>query len=88
MDTAAGIADARTKIDHIRWHVHLYTPSIPQPGTLSKQVLSRTPMQLRYIERSVFMKEVNNQNLWNFVLGSQKSMNLPIWIVIRFQHRD
>ena len=31
------------------------------------------------------MKEVNNQNLWNFELGSQESMYVPIWIIIEFQ---
>ena len=36
----------------------------------------------------LFMKEVNNQNLWNFELGSQESMNVPIWIINGFQQRD
>ena len=34
------------------------------------------------------MKEVNNQNLWNFELGNQESMNVPIWNIIGFQQRD
>ena len=34
---AAGIADARTKIDHIHWYVPRYTPSSPQQGILSQQ---------------------------------------------------
>ena len=34
------------------------------------------------------MKEVNNQNLWNFELGSHENMNVPIWIIIGFQQRD
>ena len=34
------------------------------------------------------MKEVNNQNLWNFELGSQKNMNVPIWIIIGYQQQD
>ena len=34
------------------------------------------------------MEEVNNQILWNFGLGSQESMNVPIWITIGFQERD
>ena len=34
------------------------------------------------------MKEVINQNLWNFELGSQESMNVPIWIIIGFQQQD
>ena len=33
------------------------------------------------------MKELFDQNLWNFELGSQKSMNVPIWINVGFQQR-
>ena len=34
------------------------------------------------------MKEATNQNLWNFELGFQENMNVPIWINIGFQQRD
>ena len=34
------------------------------------------------------MKEVNNQKLWNFELGSQESTNVPIWIIVGFQQRS
>ena len=88
IDKAGGIADARIRIDHIHWYVPHYTPSIQQQSTLSKQILSKTPTELRYIERSVFMKQVNNQNIWNFELGSHENMNVPIWIIIGFQQQD
>ena len=88
IDKANAIADARIRIDHIHWYVPHYTPSIQQQSTLSKQILSKTPTELRYVERSVFMKEVNNQNVWNFELGSHENMNVPIWIIIGFQQRD
>ena len=88
IDKANAIADVRIRIDHIHWFVPHYTPSIQQQSTLSKQLLSKTPTELRYVERSVFMKEVNNQNLWNFELGSHENMNVPIWIFIGFQQRD
>ena len=88
IDKAGGIAEVRTRIDHIHWSVPQYTPSIQQQSTLSKQFLSKTPTELRYVERSVFMKEVNNQNLWNVELGSHENMNVPIWIIIGFQQRD
>ena len=65
----------------------LYT-FIQQQGILSKQILSKTPRGLRYIDRSVFMKEVDNQNLWTFELASQESMNVPIWIIIGLQQQD
>ena len=59
-----------------------------QQDIMSEQILNNKPTQLRYVERSVFMKEVNNQNLWNFEMGSQEIMNVPIWIVIGFQQQD
>ena len=88
IEKAGGIADARIKIDHIHWYVPHYTPSMAQQGILSDQILNIKPTQLRYVERSVFMKKVNNQNLWNFELGSHENMNVPIWIIIGFQQRD
>ena len=50
--------------------------------------MSKTPTELRYVERSVLIKEVNNQNLWNFEVGSHKNMNVLIWIIIGFQQQD
>ena len=88
IDKVGGIADARIKIDHIYWYVPHYTPSMSQQAIMSKQILNKTPTELRYIERSVFMKEVNNQNLWILELGSQGNKNVPIWIIIGFQQPD
>ena len=88
IDKANGIADARVKIDHIHWYVPHYTPSITQQGLMSKQTLNKTPTELRYVERSVCMKQVNNQNVWNFELGSQENMNVPIWNIIGFHQQD
>ena len=34
------------------------------------------------------MNELNDQNLWNFEMGSQENMNVPMWIVVGFQQRD
>ena len=68
LDKAAGIADARNQIDHIHWYKAQITSSIQEEGTLSKQILSKTPTELRYFERSVFMKKKEN------------SESLEIWI--------
>ena len=57
------LADARNKNDHIHLCVSQHRPSIENQGILSKQILSKTPTELRYIERSVCMKDVTNQNL-------------------------
>ena len=88
IDKVAGIADARIKTDHIHWYVAHYTPSMSQQAIMSKQISNKTPTELRYVERSVFMKQVNNQNLWNFEFGSQENMNVPVWIIIGFQQQD
>ena len=85
IDKADDIADARITIDHIHWYVPQYTTSIQQQSISSNRILSKAPTELRYVERLVFMKEVINQNLWNFELGSQENMDVPIWLIIRFQ---
>ena len=88
IDKAVGIANTRIQNDHIHWCVFDYIPPIQHQGILSNQNLSKAPTELRYVERSVFMKEVNYQNLRNFELGSQENMNFPIWITLGFQQRD
>ena len=87
-DEAGGIADARIKIDHIHWYIPHYTASKLQQSFLSKHLVSERPTELRYVERSVVMKELNNQGLWNFEIGSQENMNFPIRIIIGFQQQD
>ena len=52
------------------------------------QIKKNTRTLLRYPERSVFMKEVNTQNLWTFELGNQEGINVPIWIFVAFQQND
>ena len=88
IDKVAGIAGARIKIDHIHWYVPHYTTSMSQQAMMSKQFLNKTPTELRYLERSVFIKKVNNQKLWSFELGSQENMNVPMWIIIGFQQQN
>ena len=47
VDKVAGIADARNKIDHIHWYVPHYTPYMSQQAIMSKQILNKTPTELR-----------------------------------------
>ena len=85
---AADLADAKIKNEHIHWYVPHYLTSVQQQGILSKQILIKTPTELSFVERPVFLKEVNNQNLWSFDLGSQENMNVPVWVITGFQQRD
>ena len=59
-----------------------------QQAVLSNQMVIRIPTELQYIERTVFMKEVKTQNLWNFEFGTQEGIKVPIWIIIVFQQQD
>ena len=78
----------KVKINAIEWYIPHYTASMSQQAVLSDQILNRIPTELQYIERSVFMEELNTQNLWNFELGTQEGINIPIWIIIGFQQQD
>ena len=44
-------------INGIEWHLPQYTPSIPQQAILSKQISSRVPTELQYVERCVSGKK-------------------------------
>ena len=56
-DTATNIG--KIKINSFEWYVAHYTPSIPIQARLSEQILSGVPTEFKFVERSIFMKEVN-----------------------------
>ena len=72
----------KNKINSIDRYVPQYTPSISKQTVLSKQILSKVSLEIQQVKRSVFMKRVTTKNLWNFGLGTQEGINVPIWIII------
>ena len=78
----------KNKINGIEWYVPHYIPSIDEHNKLMIQIKNKTPTNLHYPERSVFMKEVNTQNFWTFELGTQEGVNVPIWVLVAFQQQD
>ena len=82
------INNAKIKINAIEWYVPHYTPSMQQKSLVSKQIINKTPTEIKYPERSVFMNEVNTQNFWTFELGTQEGINIPIWVFVAFQQND
>ena len=85
-DNATNIG--KIKINSIECYIPHYKPSFPQQAILSKQISSNIPTELQYVERSVFMKEVNTQNFWSCERGIQEGINFPIWIIVGFQQSD
>ena len=82
------VNNGRVKINALEWYVPHYIPSIDQQTIFFKQIKDKTPTQLYYPERSVFMKEVNTQNFWTFELGTQEGINVPIWVYVAFQQMN
>ena len=80
--------NAKIVINGIEWYVPHYIPSLEDYNKLQIQLKQKTPTNLYYPERSVFMKEVNTQNFWTFELGTQEGVNVPIWIYVAFQQHD
>ena len=78
----------RVKINSLDWYVPHYSPNLEEYTKLMTQIKKNSPTLLHYPETSVFMKEVNTQNLWSFELGSQEGINVPIWIFVAFQQND
>ena len=69
-------------------YVPHYTPSLGEYSKILNQIQLKKPTNLHYQEKSVFMKEVNTQNLWTFQLGTQEGVNVPIWVFVAFQQSD
>ena len=71
-------AIGKVKINSIECYVPLYTASVNEQNISMNPILDKVPTELRYVERSVLMKEVNTQNIWTFELGTHENMNVPI----------
>ena len=82
------VNNGTVKINALERYAPHYIPSIDQQTTLFKQIKDKTPTQLYYPERSVFLKEVSTQNFWTFELGTQEGINVPIWVYVAFQQMD
>ena len=82
------VANGRVKINSLDWYVPHYSPNLEEYNKLMNEIKKNTPTLLHYPERSIFMKEVNTQNLWTFELGTQEGINVPIWIFVAFQQND
>ena len=82
------INNAKIKINSIDWYVPHYTPSLGQEKIIMGQIVDEKRTELGYVERSVFLKQVNLQNLWLFKLGTQEGIIDPICIIVAFQQSD
>ena len=82
------IDNARIKSFKHYWYVPHYTPSIFLQCIISKQNSRKTRTELQYIEKIVFPKNENDQNLWTFEIRSEQRIIVLLSNVYGFQQRD
>ena len=82
------INNAKIKINSIDWYIANCTSSLSQEKILMSQIVNKKPTELRNVEKSVFMKEFNTQNLWIFELGTREGINVPLRITVGFQQSE
>ena len=75
------VNNAKIKINALEWYNSHFTSSLDEYTKLQTQIKHKTPTNLFYPEKSVFMKEVNTQNFRTFELGTQEGINVPIRIM-------
>ena len=78
--------NGKIKINGIEWYVTHYVPSLEEYNKLMNQISKKTPTNLQYPERSVFMEE--EKKFWTFELGTQEGVNAPIRVYVAFQKHD
>ena len=88
MNKNNAVVNGSVKINSLDWYVPHFSPNLEEYTKLMTQIKKYSLTLLHYPERSVFMKEVNTQNLWTFELGTQEGINVPRWIFVAFQQND
>ena len=88
MNKGNAFNNAKIKVNSIDWYGAHCTPSLSQQNIILNQIVKKMVTGFYYPERSVFMEEVNNQNLWTFEFRTQESINVPTWSYVGFQRND
>ena len=83
----AGGDEAKIIIRQIDWNIMHYTPSIQNQTLVKEQILNKEPTELRFLERSVFRKNVDTNNNWTFELGQSENLN-PVYIIVGFMQQN
>ena len=81
---ANAVANAKVVIKDIAWYIEKYIPNLDNQQLVADQLLSETPTELYYEERSEFRKKITNNGLWTFELGIESGKNIPSWVIIGF----
>ena len=83
----AGGDAAKIVIKNIDWNIAHYTPSIQNQTLVKEQILNKEPTELKFLERTVFRKNVDTNNNWIFELGQSENLN-PVYIIVGFMRQN
>ena len=76
---------AKEAIKVIFWYVKKCTPDKTQQRNLLKTIVSRIPMELNLMTRSVFQKNMNAQIDWRFEQGVGSKICTPFSFIVGFR---
>ena len=65
-----GVDGAKINIKDISWYIPHYVPSLENQQLVMDQILDKDPTELFYTKRTVYRKDINNNNNWTFELGN------------------
>ena len=80
--------EAKISIIELSILVPHYTPSEPSQLFISDLMLKKEPINQYYVERSSYSKPVTTNSNFQFVLGVESSIEIPIYIIIGFQSAE
>ena len=83
----AGVDAAKVVVKDISWYIPHYVPNLENQQLVMDQILNKDPTELHYIERVVFRKDVNTNNIWTFELGKSNNESCPIFVIVGLQAR-
>ena len=86
---APNLALARgPNMDDISLYVPHYTPSISSQKLMLGHIVSKTPTELSFIERSSYMKNKTTENDWTFEPGVGDGVDIPVYVLAGFLQKD
>ena len=79
--------EAKIVINQIEFCVPHFTPSIENQTLVKEQILNKEATELKFLERTVYKKNVDATNNWIFELGQSENLN-PVYIIVGFMNSN
>ena len=81
-----GVDVAKIVIKDIGWYIPHFTPNLENQHFMMDQLLNKDSTEIYYMERIVFRKDVNTNNIRSFDLGNSGE-STPIFAIVGFKDR-